>query len=359
MLYALVGKKLIRADEYVDNKQAFRCTGCGDAVRLRHGSVNIAHFAHINKQCVFENEAESYEHLLGKLQLYQISKIIGQAQVEVTFPSIKQRADIVLKYKQQKLILEYQCSPISIEQVKKRTQAYQTLGYKVIWLLGPKYAQNKITKKLLTKFNMPLLNFYNTKTQKITIRYNFNVIDFQSIKSATRELDLQRLLEVVNVSKNKLIWQDIVVSDDLLKQQGFKIQQLLVRKNLEWLKIQQECYQQNHNLGGIPWICHPKRSMPVALNMSHILWRCQCILFLEKYTIESIITTASLQQIFIAIGRWLDVDSRFIKYVVNQFIIELVTNKFLISISKGVLMLNSHPTWYQNWQVKTNSLKLN
>lgn len=359
MLYALMGRKLVRADEVGLLKEIFHCPGCGAEVRLRHGEINVAHFAHANKQCAYESEAESNEHLLGKMQLYKLASQLGPAQVEVIFQDSKQRADVVLTYREHKFILEYQCSPISTVQVRQRTQAYQALGYEVIWLLGPKYQRTKISKQLIAKFKGHYLVFYSSHTQKCYLQYNFNEVDFQTIRWAHRKYELANLLQGIANYQRHIFWQDIEISNTRLVHQSFKVQQQIIRQNPEWLLIQQKCYQQGRNLGGVPWLCHPKKSMPMGLRIPHILWRCRCVLFLERQPLQSKFLINELQREFINEGRWLDVDERLIKYIVNQFIIELVLNQVLVSQKKGVLTLICYPQWYSDWQVKTNSLKLN
>lgn len=359
MLYAQIDQKLVSANDVLVTQANFRCPGCGAQVRYRHGPLNVAHFAHISARCAFEAEPESAAHLMGKLQLYQLGTQIGEAQVEVVFSTIKQRADVVVEYKKNKYILEYQCSPISRTQVKQRTRAYQQLGYEVIWLLGPKYQQSKIRKSLVAKFNDALLIFYNYKTQKCTLTANFNEVDFQSLQSISQEYELDQLLQVIKIYKKRVFWQDSPTTKQVLIQQSIKIQQQLVRKNKEWLQVQQECYQVKHNLSGVPWICHPKKSMPLGLAMPHILWRSRCVLLLERYPLETIFEVSKLQNMFVKQGCWLTIDERLCRYIVNQFIVELVTNQFLTRIGTGKLELICYPEWYANWQFKTNSLKLN
>jgi len=62
--------------------------------------------------------------------------------IEYRFPSIRRIADIVFFPK--KIIFEVQCSPISIEDVRKRNQDYASLGFTVIWILHDRIYNKKI-----------------------------------------------------------------------------------------------------------------------------------------------------------------------------------------------------------------------
>ena len=113
----------------------FFCLLCGKEVRLKKGPVMRPHFAHINLEaCPFHHETESSEHLELKLGLYQWAKQNTLAEVESPLQAIQQIADVLLP--DQKLALEVQCSSLSMERLKERSDAYRMHGYQVYWLLG-------------------------------------------------------------------------------------------------------------------------------------------------------------------------------------------------------------------------------
>ena len=56
-----------------------------------------------------------------------------QAQIEYPFPFLHRIADIVLL--SHKIVFEIQCSSISLTEVQNRNQDYESIGFKVIWIL--------------------------------------------------------------------------------------------------------------------------------------------------------------------------------------------------------------------------------
>ena len=113
----------------------FFCLLCGKEVRLKKGPVMRPHFAHVNLEaCPFRHETESPEHLELKLELYRWAKQNTQAEVESPLQALQQIADVLLP--DQKIALEVQCSSLSMERLKERSDAYRMHGYQVYWLLG-------------------------------------------------------------------------------------------------------------------------------------------------------------------------------------------------------------------------------
>jgi competence protein CoiA len=131
------------------SKEKFYCRSCSEKVILKLGIKRIFHFAHEpGSTCAEEYERESEYHMSGKLKLYQwlISQGIP-AELERYFPSIQQRADIAFQYEGNTYCLEYQCSTISEELLRKRTEGYRQLSLIPIWILGGKNIVRKNHKK--------------------------------------------------------------------------------------------------------------------------------------------------------------------------------------------------------------------
>lgn len=131
----------------VDHQQAeklrggeFICPACRAPVRIKNGQVMPAHFAHIGPACEVDSEGESTIHLQGKQWLMQLGARLGYAvTLEVYYPEIRQRADVVWAKPNRQLILEFQCSPLDPKRLKERTKGYASLGLEVVWILGPRY----------------------------------------------------------------------------------------------------------------------------------------------------------------------------------------------------------------------------
>ncbi len=121
------------------NKQRYFCPGCGSDVLLKAGEVKIPHFAHRSlANCDAFSEPETPLHLHGKLQLhYFFSQHTQTTELEKYLPSIKQRADLLVN---NQIAIEFQCSTISAGQVRSRTEGYQSIAIKPLWILGPRFS---------------------------------------------------------------------------------------------------------------------------------------------------------------------------------------------------------------------------
>lgn len=171
MLIALSDRhEFIRAEEACTTGY-FSCPGCKKKVILKKGQVKIPHFAHLKKEgCASFSEGETEEHLKGKLDLYNWLKSLKMpVQLEPYLSELQQRPDILTIIDGVQIAIEFQCSPISIETIKKRTEGYVSQGYKVVWIVGQKI---KI-KDSLTATQKAYIGEY--KGNYYFLHYNFNL----------------------------------------------------------------------------------------------------------------------------------------------------------------------------------------
>lgn len=117
-----------RADKHGD----YYCLECRQNVRLRGGPQRQPHFFHWEPSHFCRQHQKGPVHL--EIQSYFLRQLpIGDAQIELHFPSIKRIADVAWLSK--RIIFEIQCSPISADEVLSRNRDYQQLGWSVIWIL--------------------------------------------------------------------------------------------------------------------------------------------------------------------------------------------------------------------------------
>lgn len=109
----------------------YLCPECETSVRVRRGPRRQPHFYHIKKQRSCRQHKKSLEHLHVQIRLV---KLLGrQAEMECRFLEIGRIADVVCHAR--KCVYEIQCSPISVEEVKRRSEDYREAGYEVVWIL--------------------------------------------------------------------------------------------------------------------------------------------------------------------------------------------------------------------------------
>lgn len=142
-LYALNQAGQLISAKHAEKQKNYLCMECQARVRVRGGFHRQSHFFHCdhNRHC----------HLSGKGMIHlQVQQNIanqlppGQAQLEYRFPEIKRIADVA--WIPQRIVFEVQCAPISAEEIDRRNQDYQQLGWDVVWILhDERYNQRRLT----------------------------------------------------------------------------------------------------------------------------------------------------------------------------------------------------------------------
>ncbi|PEB82766.1 competence protein [Bacillus cereus] len=119
-------------------REKFFCTACGKEVQMKLGTQKSWHFAHKKvDSCLAFYEAESVYHMQGKELLYRwLKRQDFHVDIEHYLPVIQQRPDIYVERADRKIVIEYQCANLSIEQLYKRTYSYWQASIQVIWIIG-------------------------------------------------------------------------------------------------------------------------------------------------------------------------------------------------------------------------------
>lgn len=128
MLFYAIGEKRLSALE-AQKGVNYSCPECGGVVRLRGGPIRQLHFYHGADASSCRSSGKSATHLRLQRQLALL--ICGQ--IEERFPTIGRIADVYSPSKN--LIVEVQCSSISIEEMERRNRDYASLGLRVVWVL--------------------------------------------------------------------------------------------------------------------------------------------------------------------------------------------------------------------------------
>ncbi|WP_318246931.1 competence protein CoiA [Halobacillus litoralis] len=139
--------------------RAYFCPACREPVRIRSGLKVIPHFAHLpDSRCPSIKGGESEEHEAGKWLIYQWLVNQGyQVELEAYLPSIQQQPDVYISGSRRPIAVEYQCSKISVTEIRKRTKGYVDHGIFPLWILGPKHWKKK--RADILQFNSFLQSF--------------------------------------------------------------------------------------------------------------------------------------------------------------------------------------------------------
>ena len=233
-------------------KQSYTCPACGALLRLRKGKNLRTHFAHVSlKQCDFYYENESLEHLENKVALFNWAMKNDKAELECPIPQLKQIADILVN---KQLALEIQCSPISCDLLRDRSNGYRSLGLQVLWLLGEKLW----IKERLTQLQRDFLYFSNNmgfhiweldhKKQVLRLKYLLHQDLKGKLHYQVKEFsyDKGNLLEILRTPYQQQNLSTFSVEQD--KNICQYIQKQLYYQNPYWMKQQAEAYLRGENL---------------------------------------------------------------------------------------------------------------
>lgn len=202
MFYALKDPDhLVRADR-ARIAEKYYCPFCHAQVILRKGTFYQSHFAH-KKQCLSKTALETSEHQDGKALLLMWAKAAGYfARSEVYLQELAQKPDILAKKKEQELVIEFQCAPLSYQSLCQRTTGYKQAGYQVIWVLGMNYRlKSKLDQKTAQFMHYSKkLGFYliylDVLEQRFEIDYALQMADLLELRySRGYATDLNALKE--------------------------------------------------------------------------------------------------------------------------------------------------------------------
>ena len=233
-------------------KQTYYCPACGARVRLRKGKNVRTHFAHERlKECDFYHENEGPEHLENKEQLFYWAKENDEVEMEYPIPELKQIADIFIN---KKIALEIQCSPISCELLRERSNGYRSLGIQVLWLLGEKLW----LKDRLTQLQRDFLYFSNNmgfhiweldhKKQVLRLKYLLHQDLKGKLHYQIKEFSYGKgnLLEILRTpyQQQKLTTFSVEQDPNICRY----IQKQLYYQNPYWMRQQAQAYLRGGNL---------------------------------------------------------------------------------------------------------------
>lgn len=162
--------------------KGYFCPDCGHAMILKKGKAKLPHFAHVSTCNTTKlSPLETESHIKGKHLIYHaVRTAFPICHIEYFIPSIIQRADIFLELPHH-LALEFQCSAVSHEEIKSRTNGYNSLSFDVRWIIQSKHLPHITTRYQIIKLTRFLeaciyvhkngvntLLFLDEETQEVT-----------------------------------------------------------------------------------------------------------------------------------------------------------------------------------------------
>ena len=192
------------------------------------------------------------EHLELKASLYDWGSKEARTEVEYYLPEFQQIADLLVVDK--RLALEVQCSPLSLERLKERSDAYRAHGYQVYWLLGEKLWLKERLSNLQAGFLYFSQNrgfhLWELDLSKKEVRLQYLIHeDLRGrlhYKTEVFSFGKGPLLEMLRTPYLKQPLQQLPV--DLDRHFLSYVRQQLFYRQPRWMKLQEQLYLQGHHL---------------------------------------------------------------------------------------------------------------
>jgi competence CoiA-like predicted nuclease len=147
-----------------DKAEKYSCAYCNKEVLHNKGLIKIGHFKHQKGESHCPNKGESLKHLQIKLAIYNYLKNGWESsfkilEVEKWLFKNAMRPDIYIETKKgNRIALEIQATPITVEQILARTSRYSRNNIYVCWILPYDYGrfhENKYDYKCDGEIQVP------------------------------------------------------------------------------------------------------------------------------------------------------------------------------------------------------------
>ena len=290
----LVNAKRIKKKE---RQAAYYCPSCKSKVILKKGQIRIPHFSHQSTvECQSFSEGETEEHLLGKELLYkyfQENKI--KVEMEWYLPELKQRPDLYLP--DQKIAVEFQCSPISYEKLKERSTGYQTMGIDVIWIVGKKFhilhRPIRSSEKLFIQdigVGGPYFLELDVvlKTLSIVLSFDFKANQSRIVCSLEVETKENNMIGIIEQIKSYP--RNDVRQVDALKRH-LQLHQRRARKATFFHK---QLYEKRETILSLPIECYLLVQNEWTIHLSSIEWKYYVLIWIEQLERSQLFTLEDL-----------------------------------------------------------------
>ncbi|WP_282067362.1 competence protein CoiA [Bacillus pumilus] len=123
--------------EHVRTTCKFYCPDCREEVQLKLGEQRVYHFAHKQLTACPLASGETAYHQAGKEAIMNWLQRLGhKPMLEKYVSKVHQRPDVAVSIGGTSYAIEYQCSNISRQELRKRTAGLREAGLIPIWVIG-------------------------------------------------------------------------------------------------------------------------------------------------------------------------------------------------------------------------------
>ena len=310
----------------------FFCVECGEPVLLKSSKNGLFFYTHHSYK-TNDLEGESVNHLLGKQAIYCWAKQKGlNPEIEKHLSKINQRPDILFRINNQRFVIEYQCSPISVKKLIQRNDGYKKENIKAIWVLGENYRKKsgKINQaKFVQKYHGKYcLLFWNMSINK---------------------------LEPV-LCRKKVLTQRSVLRETLLMHNVY-------HKHKRTRKLFEGFYSKGLNLAACPLFVHDNIQSISLLKERELNWKLEILLSILNRSVGTTWSSNDWVTWIYQHTEWLEMPclqsadiSALRAKLIKQLTVNLINNKWLKYHSNKIIWTGNY-NWYSNIDLKIYDIK--
>ncbi|QBP17886.1 competence protein CoiA [Acetilactobacillus jinshanensis] len=362
MKFAMYNHKII-STQLAKGHLRYKCPFCGKRM-VYHNSTNhhSAYFSHVLTDNSFNNPGETSEHLAGKQQLYQFFKTKDNSVViEKYLPKINQWPDLMVN----NTVIEFQCSPISVQKLRQIIAGYTSLGIKSWWILGSPYQKRRLRPKYIAKFlnyssRLGFFMLYWKISQKcLEIHYQQCECGSRIFYRTRRIFTYAELINFINYTriKSRAItysrWLGLVSHEIHVNQQR------LFHGDLQIMRIQQMLGTRHNTIMGCPIICHlPVYTYPI-FKKRYLLWRILILLLMNKYSdLQKIYQVANSKLVLPLSFCQINNYQSLYKRAFDKYVALLIQHHYLeVSPDHKKITRFKQPRWFNSYYDKIQYLK--
>ena len=209
----------------------YACPYCGASVILKQGPKRRAHFSHKTSCDYKDHDHESEAHHLSKLVLEEwlSNQGVRTIKVEYRLAAINRIADIYFEYENEKYVLEIQKSMIDASLFHQRTNDYEKLGIRVIWIfIGPIQAREKtyLLNRVMRLQKQNRLIHFNVLTETFTLFDHLVWINQKEVQGMTQTVLLKHF-SLASLLLPNTQYEQRQLNDWLVIKQEFRLKKAL------------------------------------------------------------------------------------------------------------------------------------
>ncbi|WP_272031179.1 competence protein CoiA family protein [Oceanobacillus kimchii] len=293
--------------QWKQNKEPFYCPTCNSKVIIRSGRKVIAHFSHLPHSFCRYGNGEGMYHEMGKYLLYQwLTDQNIEVDLEVYFPKINRRADLVIKVLNKIIIIEFQCAKISAEEIAERTSAYNQINLHIIWIVGMNQFRRLSNNQFkLSSFLQSCIHLF--PQQKVPVLYFFDPTTrhFASL-SHIYPYQFTKAFATINIAPIQTIpfqriFKDIPISLRFPQVWIEQLQQIRNKpiihpgKEMNWRR---KLYEQGIIFHHLPSICFLPNKWQIHMNTPFWMWQTEIIInLIQDLSISATLTISRCAKI--------------------------------------------------------------